>query len=364
MQIKAILAQLEQWAPPSLQENYDNSRLLVGNQNAEVTGALITLDCTEDVVDEAIARGCNLVIAHHPILFGKRASLTGKDYVERTLIKAIKNDVALYACHTNLDAVSTGVNAKICEVLGIQNPRVLAPKSGLLRKVVVFVPTTHTSHVQNALFEAGAGRIGAYSECSYTSNGEGSFLPGDGARPFVGEKGSRHVESEARIEVLVEEWKLSAVLRAMKQAHPYEVVAYDVYHLDAAHAEVGSGMVGDLAAPLDLMDFLTLLKDKLNCGCVRYTARVSEHVNRVAVCGGSGSFLLEDAVRSGADIFVTADYKYHQFFDAEKRLVIADVGHFESEQFTPELIQAYLAKKFPNFALHLSNCNTNPVKYF
>lgn len=364
MQIKAILSQLEQWAPPSLQEKYDNARLIVGDKDLEATGALVSLDCTEEVVDEAIARGCNVVIAHHPILFGKRSSITGKDYVERALLKAIKNDVALYACHTNLDNVNTGVNAKLCEVLGILNPKTLAPKQGLMRKVVVFVPSDNLIAVREAMFSAGAGEIGNYTACSFSSTGQGTFMAGEGATPFVGEIGALHTEEEARLEVIVEEWKLGKVLRALQEAHPYEVVAYDVYTLEAGHPEVGAGMVGELEKPMDLMAFLSVLKQELGSGCVRHTARVSEQVKRIAVCGGSGSFLLENAVASGADVFVTGDYKYHEFFDADGRIVIADVGHFESEQFTSALIKDFIVQKFPNFAVHLSHFNTNPVKYF
>lgn len=364
MQINTILRQLEQWAPRSLQEDYDNAGLIVGNAAAEATGVVVSLDSTEDVVDEAIRKGANLVVAHHPILFGKKRSLTGRDYVERTLLKAIKHDIALYAIHTNLDNIRSGVNARICEVLGIQSPRILSPKSGLLNKLVVYVPHVQADAVRDALFAAGAGAVGDYTECSFGSQGAGTFKGGEGTDPHVGQVGQRHTEPETRLEVLVENWNVGAVLAAMQQAHPYEEVAYDLFALKNVHHQVGAGMVGELEQPMTLDAFLAHVKQVLGTGSVRHTAAVAEQVQRIAVCGGSGSFLLEDAVRAGADVFVTADYKYHQFFDADGRIVIADVGHFESEQYTVDLLGEFLREKFPNFAVHLSDTQTNPIKYF
>lgn len=364
MQINAILQQLESLAPLSLQEDYDNAGLIVGDRAAHCAGVLCTLDSTEDVIDEAVEKGCNLVVAHHPILFGKRSSLTGRDYVERTLIKAIKADVAVYAIHTNLDNIHTGVNARICEVLGILNPEVLVPKKGLLEKLVVFVPRANVMSVRDAMFAAGAGSIGDYDECSFSLKGTGTFRGGEGTNPFVGEAGSRHTEQEERLEVITTAWNQKAVVRAMLDAHPYEEVAYDRFKLENAHPRVGAGMVGNLETPVPILEFLQQAKTALDAAGVRYTNPVSQKVQRIAVCGGSGSFLLEDAVRSGADVFLTADYKYHQFFDADGRIVIADVGHFESEQFTANLLAEYIQGKFPNFAVHLSKRRTNPVNYF
>lgn len=363
MQVKDIVNYLATVAPPAYQESYDNSGLIVGDPNMEVTSALLCLDSTEAIIDEAIQRGCQMVIAHHPIVFGGLKRFTGSNYVERTVIKAIKHDIAIYAIHTNLDNVQHGVNAKISELLGLTNTRILAPKDNLLRKLVTFVPTAQAEQVRSALFEAGAGHIGNYSETSYNLSGKGTFKANEGADPFVGAKGERHTEPEERIETIFEAVHERAVVAALLQAHPYEEVAYDIYPITNTLSTVGSGMVGELTEAMDAKDFLLHVKDKLQAPMLRYTDLLGKPIKKVAVCGGSGSFLLNAAKRAGADIFVTADYKYHQFFDAENEIIIADIGHYESEQFTPQLIADVLKKKFSNFAFLLADTSTNPVNY-
>lgn len=364
MKLKQITSALEQIAPLSLQEKYDNSGLIVGSSDQEISSVLISLDCTEEVIQEAIDRGCNMVVAHHPIVFSGLKRFNGKSYVERAVMKAIKNDVALYAIHTNLDNVNTGVNRYLCELLEIENARILSPKSDLTYKLVTFVPDTHKEEVMTALFNAGAGSIGNYSECSFSSHGEGTFKANNGTNPFVGEQGKRHHESETRLEMVFESWKKGDVLNALKTAHPYEEVAFDVFVLDAKHKEVGSGMVGELKEPMALTDFFDRMKKVLGVSVVKHTMPTKDKVKRIAVCGGSGFFLLNAAKSSGADVFVTSDVKYHEFFDAEKKLVLADIGHWESEHRTIELIQRILNEKFATFAVHLSKTNTNPVKYY
>jgi dinuclear metal center YbgI/SA1388 family protein len=364
MLIGDIIGTLEQFAPPALQENYDNCGLLTGNPAWEVSKALLTLDATEAVIDEAIANGCNLVIAHHPIIFSGLKKINGKNYVERTIIKAIKNDIAIYAIHTNLDNVLQGVNAKIAEKLGLQNLQILQPKKQLLKKLVVFTPEADAEKVRNALFEAGAGNISNYSECSFNTPGTGTFKGNELSNPALGEKGKRETASEVKIEVIFPVYAENKVLSAMRNAHPYEEVAFDIIPLDNFWQEIGSGIIGNLPAEMNETDFLKHIKTGLKTGIIRHTALLGKKVKKVAVCGGSGSFLLNDAIRSGADFFITADFKYHQFFDAEDSLVIADIGHYESEQFTPELIQGILSKKFPTFAALFSKVNTNPVNYF
>lgn len=354
---------LEDLAPLSLQENYDNSGLLVGNNNTICTGILVSLDCTEAVIDEAIANGCNMVVAHHPIVFGGLKKLTGRNYVERTVIKAIKNDVAIYAIHTNLDNVSAGVNRKIGQVLGLENLQILSPKKGLLKKLVTFVPQAHAAAVRSALFDAGAGHIGNYSSCSFNAAGQGTFKAGQGANPFVGQQGELHTEDELRVETVFPDYIESKVLAALQAAHPYEEVAYDVYLLDNAHAGVGSGMVGTLPHPVDEMTFLQQLKTAFNCGVIKYTKPLGNKVSRVAVCGGSGRFLLNDAIRAKADVFITSDFKYHDFFDADNRIVVADIGHYESEQYTSQLLHGLLIEKFTTFAVCISKSGTNPINY-
>ncbi|AUD00849.1 Nif3-like dinuclear metal center hexameric protein [Spirosoma pollinicola] len=364
IQIRHLAAHIEALAPLAYQESYDNVGLLVGNPNTAVTGVLVTLDITEAVVDEAVARGCNVIVAHHPVVFKGLKKLTGKTYVERTVIKAIKHDVALYAAHTNLDNVAGGVNFRIAEKLNLQNVSILAPKTQVLTKLVTFVPITHTQAVLDALYAAGAGQIGAYKNCSFRVAGTGTFQPTETARPTIGEPGEYHEESENRVEVIIpahQQWQL---LNALRQAHPYEEVAYYLTALDNQHQEVGSGAVGDLPEPLMGMAWLTYLKEHMALNLIRYTALPDQPIKRIAVCGGVGSFLLPDAIRAGADVFVTADYKYHEFFDAENRIGICDIGHYESEVFTKDLIREHLAKKFTTFAVILSYTDTNPVRYF
>ncbi|MFM7217778.1 MAG: Nif3-like dinuclear metal center hexameric protein [Bacteroidota bacterium] len=361
--IRSVQRYLETFAPSSLQESYDNSGLLVGDPDAEVRGVLVSLDCTEEVVQEAIDTGCNMVVAHHPVVFSGLRRLNGSTYVERAVLKAIKNDIALYAIHTNLDNVRQGVNQKIAERLGLQSCRVLAPKKGLLRKLVTFCPLTHAESVRQALFDAGAGKIGAYDECGFSTNGEGTFRAGAGANPFIGTVGQRHTEQEVRLEVVFESWHSASLIKALKAAHPYEEVAYDVYALENEHPEVGAGLLGLLGQEMAERDFLSLLKQAMGAECVRHTRFLGKKVQKIAVCGGSGSFLLSDAKKAGADVLVTADFKYHQFFDAENDLLIADIGHYESERFTMELIHDLILKKFPTFAVRLTGLNTNPVHY-
>ncbi|GAA4466421.1 Nif3-like dinuclear metal center hexameric protein [Nibrella saemangeumensis] len=362
--IRTLTRSLEQWAPLAYQESYDNAGLIVGDPEAVVTGVLVTLDATEDVVDEAIRRGCNVVVAHHPIVFKGLKKLNGRNYVERAVIKAIKNDVALYAAHTNLDNVVGGVNYKIAEKLGLENVRILTPKNQVLTKLVTFVPVADTQKVLDALYEAGAGEIGQYSHCSFRVEGFGTFKPEAGADPTIGEVGRDEEVSEHRIEVIFPSHQQGQIMSALRKAHPYEEVAHYLTLLDNQNQEVGSGAVGELPRPLNEYEFLNHLKNSMNLPLIRHTPFRDRPVRRVAVCGGAGGFLLNDAVRASADVFVTADYKYHEFFDADSRIIIADIGHYESEAFTKELIQEYLSKKFHTFAVILAETVTNPVRYF
>lgn len=362
MKIAQIISFLETLAPLSFQEEYDNSGLIHGEPDWEIESALISLDCTEAVVDEAIALGCGLIISHHPIVFKGLKKFNSRTYVERVVMRAIKNGIALYAIHTNFDNVLNGVNAKICEKLGLGHTSILSPKAALFRKIVTFCPLGHADQVRNALFSAGAGHSGAYSECSFNAEGTGTFKAGNEARPFVGEIGHQHHEEEVRIETVYPVHLENRVVSALLHAHPYEEVAYDLYPITNSF-EVGSGMLGSLNEPADELSFLKLVKERLNCKVIRHTALRGKPVSKVAVCGGSGSFLLSKAIAAGADVFITADYKYHEFFDAEGKIVISDVGHFESEQFTQELLFEIITKKFPNFALRLTSIDTNPINY-
>lgn len=365
MLIKDITAAIEAFAPIMYQESYDNSGMQVGNPDAEVTGVLLSLDVTEDVVDEAMQRGCNMIVSHHPIIFSGLKKITGRSYVERVVLKAIKNDIAIYAAHTNLDNVHTGVNRLIAQKLGLENVAILAPRTDTISKLYTYVPIDAADKVRDALFAAGAGTIGKYKEASFNTSGTGTFKPEAGANPAIGTAGGgREWVDEVKVEVIVEKHNQRAVLAALFSSHPYEEVAYELIALPNANQEVGAGMTGTLPTPMDEAAFLAHLKHSMKADCIKYTTFGGRSISKVALCGGSGSFLLKDAIQGGADVFITGDYKYHQFFDAEGKIVIADIGHYESEQFTPEIFQALLNKKFPTFAVLLSNINTNPVKYY
>ena len=363
MKLRELTSFLEEIAPLAYQEDYDNSGLIVGNQDMELSGALISLDCTESVIDEAIQLGFNLIISHHPIVFKGLKKFNGNSYVERVVMKAIKHDIAIYAIHTNLDHILQGVNKKICEKLDIRNVSILKVKGGLLKKLVIFCPIADAENVRKVLFEAGAGMIGNYSECSFNVEGSGTFKAGIGSDPYVGEIGKQHHEAEVRIEVIYPVNMERVIIASLLGVHPYEEVAYDIYPLTNGFQEVGSGMIGNLESDWDELEFLKFVKEKLGAKVIRHTEIRSKKIRRVAVCGGSGSFLLQNALNAGADIFITADFKYHEFFDAEGKLIIADVGHFESEQFTQELLLELITEKFCNFALRLTSQNTNPINY-
>ena len=362
--VKDVITYLESVAPLSLQESYDNSGLIVGDFSTEVKGILLALDCVESVIEEAVRQNCNLIITHHPIVFAGVKKLNGKNYVERTVIKAIQQGIAIYAIHTNLDNIYSGVNRKICETLGLKNLRILAPKKNLLKKLVTFCPIESAETVRSALFEAGCGNIGNYDECSFNIAGTGTFRALEGAHPFVGEIGKRRHESEERIETIFSSGLEKNIINALFKAHPYEEVAYDIYPLENYNQYSGSGMIGELQEEVSEAEFLELLKKTMKAGCIRYTRLLGRKVKMVAVCGGSGSFLLNDAIGAKADFFVTADFKYHQFFDADNNIVIADIGHYESEQFTPDLLKELLVRNFSTFAVRLTELVTNPVHYY
>ncbi len=364
MKIKEITQYLESLAPISSQESYDNSGLIVGDGNSEVSNVLISLDCIEATVEEAIQKNCQLIIAHHPIVFKGLKKLNGKNYIERTVIKAIKNDIAIYAIHTNLDNYRFGVNHEIGKRIGLKNVQVLQPKKEVLSKLICYIPEEHVNSVSQAMFDAGAGKIGDYDECGFVTKGEGSFRPNDAAKPFIGTSGERSSVKESKFEVVCSNHTINKVVGAMLKAHPYEEVAYEIFPMLNSNPYEGSGMVGELEAPMETTEFLKHLKETFNCGVIRHTELSSETIQKVAYCGGSGSFLLSSAKRSGADIYITGDFKYHEFFDAEGGIIIADIGHFESEQFTSHRLADILMEKFATFAVHLTEVDTNPINYF
>lgn len=364
MKIKEITQYLESIAPLSYQESYDNCGLITGNANWDCTGILTTLDCIESIVEEAKAKGCNLIVAHHPIVFKGLKKINGKDYVERTIIAAIKNDIAIYAIHTNLDNMLAGVNDRIADKLQLKNRQILQPKTGVLKKLVTFAPVKDASKVREALFAAGAGNIGNYSHASFNTEGDGTFQANEKANPYVGEIGHLHTERETRIEVIFPAYLEYGLLAALKSNHPYEEVAYDIFPLSNALNEVGAGLVGELEEPLEEKEFLSIVKDAFNLKVIKHTQLLNKKIKKVALCGGAGSFLFKDAINSKSDIYISSDIKYHEFFDAENKILIADIGHWESEQYTIDLLFDYLHTKFRTFAVLKSETNTNPVYYF
>lgn len=364
MKIGELLNYLESLAPLAYQEAYDNAGLIVGQRSTEISAVLICLDSLEVTLEEAEQENCNLIIAHHPIVFSGLKRFNGNSYVERVVMKAIQKGIAIYAAHTNLDNVySYGVNARIAERLGLKDTKILEPKSALLKKLYTFVPEKDLETVRKAVFEAGAGHIGNYAECSFAVAGKGTFKGNEVSNPTVGKKGERHTEAEYKIEFIFPAYLQGRIVRALWDAHPYEEVAYDIVNLGNRHDRVGSGMVGNLPKARPVNEFLYSLKEKMQTACVRYTQAHQRKIKRVAVCGGAGSFLLQQAIRAKADIFITADYKYHQFFDADGHIIIADIGHYESEQFTIDLFHDLITQKFTNLRVVKTRINTNPINY-
>jgi dinuclear metal center YbgI/SA1388 family protein len=364
MKIGQLISAIEVFAAPELQEDYDNAGLITGNSQWECTGVLCTLDVTTSVVAEARQKGCNLILAHHPIIFRGLKRINGKTYVEQVIIEAIKSDIAIYAAHTNLDNVVLGVNGRMAEKLKLKNTTILHPKNKVLRRLITFAPVDKAEEVRQAIFNAGAGHIGNYSECSFNSNGTGTFKAEEGADPYVGDIGKRHEENETKIEIVYPFFLENQVVKALIDNHPYEEVAYDIFTMENVHYGIGAGIIGELEEPIEEKEFFNILKEAFRVGVIRHTPFLGKKIKKVAVCGGAGSFLTRKAIQLGADVYITADVKYHEFFDAEGRLVIADIGHYESEQFTIDLLHDLLVQKFPTFAVLKTGVNTNPVQYF
>ena len=364
MIVQEVIAVLEELSPLGYAEDFDNVGLLVGNSETEVSGILVTLDALENIVEEAIEKKCNLIISFHPIIYNGLKKITGENYVERVVIKAIQNHIAIYSMHTALDNSSVGVNAKIFEVLGIHKTKILIPQKSTLKKLITYVPKAEAEHLRTVLFKAGAGHIGNYSSCSFSVDGVGSFLPEQNANPTKGEIGEIHYENETQLHITYPKINEAKILDALFNNHPYEEVAYEIQTLENANQTIGLGMIGELKTPLTEIDFLNLLKKKMHVSVIRHSELLGNKIQRVAVLGGSGAFAISAAKAQNADVFITADIKYHQFFEAEGKMIIADIGHYETEQFTKNLIVDYLTKKIPNFAIALSERITNPIKYY
>ena len=363
MKINEIITILEEMAPLAYAESFDNVGLLVGNQNANCSGVLVCHDALEAVIDEAITKNCNLVVCFHPILFSGLKKITGKNYVERSIIKAIKNDIAIYAVHTALDNHKNGVNKIFCDALGLINTKILIPKSNFIQKLVTFTVPENADKVRSALFSAGAGAIGNYENCSFNSNGIGTYQGNEDSNPAIGTKNELINAEEIKIEVTFEKHLQSKILKTLFESHIYEEVAYEIYELQNTHQNIGLGMIGELPEEMDELSFLKMVKIKMKADGIRHSSFLNKKIKKVTVLGGSGSEAIAKAIQAGADAFLTADLKYHQFYEAENQILLADIGHFESERYTKNYIVDYLTKKMPNFAIILSEENTNPVKY-
>ncbi|WP_430613576.1 Nif3-like dinuclear metal center hexameric protein [Flavobacterium sp. JP2137] len=363
MKIKQIIDILEEMAPLSYAEDFDNVGLLVGNPQQDISGILVCHDALEAVIEEAVEQKCNLIVCFHPILFSGLKKITGKNYVERAVIKAIRHDIAIYAVHTALDNHKEGVNKIFCEALQLTQTQILLPKTGHLKKLVTYAAVADAAALKEALFGAGAGRIGNYDHCSFTSEGTGSFRGNEASTPQLGTPGHLEMVAETKIEVTFEKHLESSILRALFAQHPYEEVAYEIYTLENSYQHIGMGMIGELETAMSEKDFLEHVKIRTQTGGIRHSALLDKPIKRVAVLGGSGSFAIKAAIQQGADAFITADLKYHQFYEAENQILLADIGHFESERYTKNYIVDYLTKKMPNFAIILSSINTNPVNY-
>lgn len=363
MKIKEVISVIETMAPLAYAEDFDNVGLLVGNPEDETTGILVCHDALENVIDEAISKKCNMVVCFHPILFSGLKKITGKNYVERAVLKAIKNDIAIYAVHTALDNHQNGVNKIFCDALGLQNTKILVPKENFIQKLVTYTIPENHQKLRNALFDAGAGNIGNYENCSFNTQGIGSYQGNENSNPEIGERGEFVENTEIKIEVTFEKHLQSKILKALFSNHVYEEVAYEIYDLKNSHQNIGLGMIGELETEMPEKDFLLFVKNKMKANGIRHSEYLGKPIKKVAVLGGSGSFAIKKAIQAGADAFLTADLKYHQFYEAENQLLLADIGHYESERYTKNYIVDYLTKKIPNFAIILSEENTNPVKY-
>ena len=363
MIIKDIVKTLEEWAPKAYAEDFDNVGLLTGNPSWNCTGVLVTLDTLESVVEEAISKKCNLIVSFHPIVFSGLKKFTGANYVEKALIKAIKNDIAIYAIHTALDNHKEGVNAQIGQQLQLHTTEILIPQKATLKKLTTYVPTRDADALLEKLHQSGAGAIGKYDWCSFSLEGEGRFRGDETSNPSIGSPGEMSSVKEKQLQLLFPKHLENKILKTLFEAHPYEEVAYEMISLDNENKNIGMGLVGFLEQPMDEKVFLNHIKTSMQVSAIRHSTLLNKKIHKVAVLGGSGSFAIKAAKQIKADAFITADLKYHQFFEAEKQLLLLDIGHYESEQFTKNLIYNYLTKKIPNFAVVLSSINTNPINY-
>lgn len=364
MRAGEIVDIIESFAPSGIQEEWDNSGMITGDPETEVNAALICLDITEKVMDEAMELGCNMIISHHPLVFSGLKKFSGTDPVSRMVRRAIRDKLVIFSAHTNLDQVPGGISGAMADRIGLKEKKILVPRQGDLVKLTTFIPEGHFSIVSESVFQAGAGHIGNYDSCGFSVSGSGSFRAGQGADPYAGKVGELHHEAEKRFETIFPKHLGKRVISALIKAHPYEEVAYDLYPVKNVNTALGLGIVGVLDRGIAGRDFLQLIKERFATGCIRHSELPEKPVKKVAVMGGSGIDYLPHALNSGADAFITADIKYHHFFNADGNILLMDIGHYESEQLAREVLNDLILKKITNFAVHLSKTSTNPIKYF
>ncbi|MBI4536287.1 MAG: Nif3-like dinuclear metal center hexameric protein [Ignavibacteriae bacterium] len=367
MTVREIQDVIEHWAPREIAWGQDNVGLQIGNPASRLLGILIALDVTEKIITEARRHRANLIISHHPLLFKAPRSITPRNQVGRCIDALVKSGIALYSAHTNLDFAHGGTSWAIAEALGLTAVDFLYKPYKVQRKIVTFVPTDHVDRVAVAMAEAGAGRIGNYDNCSFRMLGTGTFKANERANPVVGSKNVLEKVAETRLEMVVDQWLVPGVLKALKQAHPYEEVAHDVYPTENESDAFGMGIIGMLVRPMTLKSLLALIKKKLGARALRCTGSLNHKVSRIAACGGSGSELLDEAVRARADAFITADVKYHTFHDANGRIALIDAGHYETEHLVVQTMAKKLAQEMRRMRIHVpvfaSRTSTNPIVY-
>ena len=363
MIVKDVIDHLDEFAPLCYAEEFDNVGLIIGDYNQKVKGILVTLDSTEIVVEEAIKKKCNLIISFHPIIFNDLKSITKKNYVDRVIHKAIKNDIAIVAIHTALDNSIIGVNSTICKRLKIKDSKILIPKEKTIKKLTTYIPYKNVERLKSEIFKIGGGSIGKYENCSFSYEGMGSFKGNEQSSPKIGEKLKFTEVKEICVNITFLKHLEQRIINVLKDNHPYEEIAYEIITLDNYNQNIGMGMIGNLDKPMQENNFISFVKKQMKSSSIKHSKRLGKKIQKVAVLGGSGSFGIENAINSGADAYVTSDLKYHDYFRAEDKLLLLDIGHYESEQFTKKLMFDFLTKKIPNFAIVLSKTNTNPIKY-
>ena len=363
MIVKEVINYLDEFSPFCYAEEFDNVGLIIGDYTQKVNGILVTLDSTESVIDEAIKSKCNLIISFHPIIFNDIKSITTNTYVERVIHKSIKNNISIIAIHTSLDNSIKGVNSAICKKLDIKNYKILIPKERTIKKLTTYIPSENVAKLKSEIFKIGGGSLGKYDNCSFSYKGLGSFKGNKKSNPKIGNKLTYTEIEEVCVNITFLKHLEKEVVKALKENHPYEEIAYEINTLENSNQNIGMGMIGELASSMDENKFLSFLKKKMKSKLIKHSKKIGKKIAKIAVLGGSGSFAIENAINSGADAFVTSDLKYHDYFKAENKILLVDIGHYESEQYTKNLIFNFLTKKIPNFAIVLSKTNTNPIMY-